>query len=864
MTDSLELLLDADQPEPSLLGWLAARCAVTDLSAVAQVAASAGEMAPHTGWPVISEAVHEVYAARMASREDLFFSLSEAPVSLATGLHRLGAPPDTPLHDLTNQEVAYLLPFLPGSDSADARWRSVMAIEEAARAEASWYATALAARVVPHLDDGSRSRIAALAGRLDTRWGTRLAQLARVRTPWPSVAAELEASHPSFPRAGDIAAALDDSVVMEVCHRTIARLAERYRAVGASWLPPLPLPPEDIDTTRAESDQSSGAPELPGLLGDDAPSRWSRYANTGVSQVAWPEAPLDRDRCLEPDAPYLFWFEVAEGVAEGSIERNPEPVHLPTGVLTVALFSFPGHIEILDGQDIGQLELKRDGQLEVLSRPAGSPSVGTRLFFPIRTPARPGRYRLRCHLYYRQTLLQSRLVEMQVEPAAPVRAHALTAQIDYTSGIAPDPRDLADVRPLTLSVFVNDNGDGTHSFRFLGAEGEVKTQAVLDERQLENIIEETRGALRKASWGSTDPESSGPHFRYDGNVPSDYDQDLIDLACKGYRLWTAIGGEFAETASTKADTTAPILQLAARLRKPGVIEIASKDHAGIVVPAALFYDHPLDWGNSEGVHLCEESNYVLQTGNDLADSPCFRGDCPSYADDSVVCPSGFWGYRHEIGLPQSTAPVFEETPWAPAHGGHCIRYTDRPRCVVGISEDLAGPHTEHVRSLYLGTILARRQDLLDHLRESSVPQLLYFFCHGEVINGNPMLRVGDNATAPIPWDLIADGRMFWPDSRPLVFLNGCRTAAVEPHHAMSFVKAFVHRARASGLIGTEIITYESLAAEFADSVLHHFMKNRSSIAYAMRAARLALLSQQNPLGLIYVAYAPPHLRMRQA
>ncbi|MGX1884777.1 hypothetical protein [Streptomyces sp. NPDC055287] len=864
MTDSLELLLAADRPEPSVLGWLAAHCSVTDLPVVAQVAASAGEMAPHTGWPVISEAVHEVSAARRAGRENWFFGLPEAPVSLATGLHRLGAPPGAPLYDLTDQEIAYLLPFLPEPDSADARWRSVMAVEEAARAEAGWYATALAARVVPYLDDGSRSQIAALAGRLDTRWGTRLAELAQVRTPWPSVAAELEASHPSFPRASDIAAALDDSAVAEVCQRTIARLLERYQTPPeADWLPALPLQPENVDTTQPEADQPSRDAERPGVLGDNAPSRRSRYASTGVSQVARPETPLAPERCLEPDTPHLFWFEVAERVVNRSIELNPEPVELPTGILTVALFSFPGHIEILDGQDTGQLELKPDGRIEVLSRPASSPIAGTRLFFPIRTPARPGRYRLRCHLYYRQTLLQSRLVEIQVEPGAPIRAHALTAQIDYTSGIAPDPRDLADVRPLTLSVFVNDNGDGTHGFRFLG-EGGVKTQAVLDERQVENIIEETRGALRKASWGCTDPESSGPPFRYEGNAPSDYEQDLIDLACKGYRLWTAIGGEFAETAFAGAEATSPILQLAARLRRPGVIEVASKDHAGIVVPAALIYDHPLDWGNSRGVRLCEESKYALQAGSDLADSPCFQGDCPSYDDDSVVCPSGFWGYRHEIGLPQSTAPVFEETPLAPPRGGHCIQYTDRPQCVVGISEDLAGAHTEHVRSLYRGTILARREELLTRLRGSSIPQLLYFFCHGEVINGNPMLRVGDRSTAPISWDHIADGRMHWPDSRPLVFLNGCRTAAVEPHHAMTFVKAFVHRARASGLIGTEIITYESLASEFADCVLHHFMENHSSIAYAMRAARLALLSQQNPLGLIYVAYAPPHLRMRQA
>ncbi|MFG2312291.1 hypothetical protein ACGFS9_27035 [Streptomyces sp. NPDC048566] len=864
MTTALELLLGGDAPEPSLLGWLAAHCDVTDLPAVAQVAAAAGELAPHTGWPVIGEAVQQVYSGRAADTDIPPPGLPEAPVSLATGLLRLAFEADVPLGGLTDQEVAYLIPFL--AESAEALRRSVMAVEAAVRSEAAWYATALAARVSPYMDDEGRSRIAALAGRLDDRWGTRLAELVEVRAPWPSVADELDASHPSIPLANEVAATQDDAVVAESCRRALTRLAERHPVQPETDdLFDLSAVSEDeeISPPDADPDASDMPGQRPGLLGPDPSGRRTRYANTGVARPDQPEVHLRSEQCLEPDTPYLFWFEIAEEVAETSIDLNPEPVELPTGVLTVALFGFPGHIEIVDGQDQGRMEMRPDGRVEVVAGPAGTPRSGTRLFFPIRTPARPGRYLLRCHLYYKGTLLQSRLVQMQVEIGAAIRTGALTARVDYTAGIAPDSRDLADVLPLTLSVFVNDNGDGTHSLRFLG-EGEVKTQTVLDERQLVNIIEEIRGALRKTAWGCSDPESSGPPFRYDDTVPPDYEQDLIDLACKGYRLWTAIGGGFAERNVDGAAARAPILRLADRLRRPGVIEIASKDHAGVVVPAALIYDHPLDWGGEEGVRLCEEFKHAGQEGDDLLESKCFRGECPSYDDDAVVCPSGFWGYRHEIGLPQSTVPTFQDamTTASSPGGGHCIDYTERPQSIVGVSEDLAGAHTEHVRSRYRGTVLTRREDLLRRLRDSNVPQLLYFFCHGEVIKGNPMLRVGDAFTPPISWEHIADGRMHWPNSRPLVFLNGCRTAAVEPRHAMTFVKAFVHSARASGLIGTEIITYESLAADFAKRMLHPFMEHHWTIARAMREARVTLLAGRNPLGLIYVAYAPPHLRMR--
>ncbi|MFI6449817.1 hypothetical protein [Kitasatospora sp. NPDC050543] len=862
MRDNLELLLSADRPElpePSLLGWLASHCSPADLPAAVRLAASAGGMAPHTEWPVISDAAQERSAARGARQ--YLSVLPQAPNSQADGLGRLGLPHDTALHELTDQEVVYLMPFLPGPVIADMRWRSVAAVEEAVRAEVGWYATALAARAAPFLEEQSRMRIVELAGQLDERWRRRLTELARVWAPWPSAAVELEASHPSFPEADHIAARLSTAMVEEVCHRVISRLAESLEVRPRAYPPgPVPwFPFEELDPASPSTleDNLSGPPDL---LGDEAPGQLSRHVSTGVAETAQPEVPLSADRCLEPGTDYLFWFEIGGEQAAGSIETDSDPVVMPIGDLTVVLFSFEGHIEISEGRDIGRLALYQDGQVEIHSAPAGAPVLGARLFFPIRTPQRSGRYRLRCHLYHRQTLLQSRLVEMQVKDGAPIQAYALAAQVDYTSGTALDPLTLAELRPLTVSVFVNDNGDGTHAFRFWGGD-DIKAQAILGEGELQNHIDNARGALRKASWGSSDAGSSGPPFRYDNGLPVDYTEDLIDLACNGYRLWASIGGGFAEAGLPPAGTASPIKQLQARLRRPGVIEIANKVSSRMVVPAALFYDHPLDCG-LKALSVCRVALDALRTGVDPASSPCFQGNCPRYGVRSVVCPSGFWGYRHAIGLPQSTASTLQETSLVPAHGAPYIPYTDQPRSVIGIADEFAGDHTTMMRARYQGRIHTDREELLAELRGSTAPQLVYFYCHGDLVRGIPVLLIGGPLTAAISYEQIADD-MFWPDTRPLVFLNGCRTAAVEPRHAMTFVDAFVRRARASGLIGTEIITYESLAAEFAESVLHHFIDRQASIAHAMRTARLALLSRGNPLGLIYVAYAPPHLRMKK-
>jgi len=44
----------------------------------------------------------------------------------------------------------------------------------------------------------------------------------------------------------------------------------------------------------------------------------------------------------------------------------------------------------------------------------------------------------------------------------------------------------------------------------------------------------------------------------------------------------------------------------------------------------------------------------------------------------------------------------------------------------------------------------------------------------------------------------------WRTARPLVFINGCHTTALEPRRALELVSAFVVDAFASGVIGTEI------------------------------------------------------------
>src|SRR5207253_2927872 len=91
-------------------------------------------------------------------------------------------------------------------------------------------------------------------------------------------------------------------------------------------------------------------------------------------------------------------------------------------LLTVALFALDGHTELAPGTDVGELRLQADGSARVTRQPWTPPSLAAesdllarRLFFRLAAPSEPGEMRLRCNIYHRDVLVQSRLIQAQVE-----------------------------------------------------------------------------------------------------------------------------------------------------------------------------------------------------------------------------------------------------------------------------------------------------------------------------------------------------------------------------------------------------------------------------------------------------------------
>jgi hypothetical protein len=301
-------------------------------------------------------------------------------------------------------------------------------------------------------------------------------------------------------------------------------------------------------------------------------------------------------------------------------------------------------------------------------------------------------------------------------------------------------------------------------------------------------------------------------------------------------------------------------KLAELMRKSGLVQFALKESARFVVPAALIYDYDLETNaNLSDYTLCSTFQDALNNPGSLEDCSCFKGKCPSRGNnDTVICPSGFWGYRHGLGMPLSVATA----PDAPLE----ILYQQEPQLAVGVSTDpaftLRPAHEQALQSLQPGlgwNYGATRDDVFKLLKDTK-PHLVYFFCHGGVANNVPYIQVGAPTERGITRDNLRLKRIRWDDSHPLVFINGCHTTALEPEVALELVSAFVENARASGVVGTEITIFEPLARAFAEECLRRFLGG-TPISEAVRGARLALLKVGNPLGLVYISFAMASLRL---
>ena len=589
----------------------------------------------------------------------------------------------------------------------------------------------------------------------------------------------------------------------------------------------------------------------------------SHVVNTGFTKRSDPALALDPTTSLSMSEPYFFWVEVGEPDPR-SIEVTPTglPAFSESVRLKVAIVPITGELAIDPRSAVGELELSSNGLVLVVSQPARTTDtqmeqglLKRRLLFPI-LAEQAGLFRFRCNIYYEQILVQSRLILARVTERSRLFHGALRSELDYTLSGTLNPSYLKRLPPHQMSLLLAST-EKTFTFSFFGGAGAelVKREATFDVLELKDVIGQARGILRRVAWGDEEDWQSTKSYRYAGKASfAQLWDDLISLAIRGYRLYDAI----IDRVSGSRDKSLSLQQV---MRTPGLAQIAIAESPRQHLPATLFYDYRLETGiESTSYRICPGFLQALDDDAPLEKSDCFQGRCKSrnsLDEDRVICPSGFWGFRHELGMPLSLKSSVD----APA----TITFQKEPQMVAGISTDPAFTlwtgHEQILRRLRQNldwTCAANRLDLFALLNKSK-PHVIYFYCHGGITRGVPYIQVGPPTDYVITRDNFRNESFNWDESWPLVFINGCRTADLDPSKALELVSACI-QSSASGVVGTEITLFEPLACAFAEEFMRRFLVG-VSVGEAIRGARLALLKEKNPLGLVYIPYALASLKL---
>jgi hypothetical protein len=469
--------------------------------------------------------------------------------------------------------------------------------------------------------------------------------------------------------------------------------------------------------------------------------------NTGFASRSEPAQAIDPTTSLSQRESYFFWVEVGAPDPR-SIELSPAglPTFPETVRLKVAIVA-TGREPIIDPTAaVGELELAPDGLVSAISQPGTitdyrieAELLKKRLFFPVQPPQQIGLFQFRCNIYYEQILVQSRLISARISEQSRQMHQALRSELDYTLSRTLEPSHLKKLTPHQTSILLATT-EKTFNFSFFGGGGEelVKREATLDVLELTDVIEQARGVLRRIAWGDEEDWQSTKSYRYERKVAfAEFKDDLISLAIRGYRLYDSI----IDRVTGGRERSHALHQV---MRTPGLIQVAIAESPRQHIPATLFYDYRLDTAVERGEYtICSGFLEALDKEAGLEESECFRGHCRSRNsadEDRVVCPSGFWGFRHELGMPLSVKSS-SDTPAT-------IIFEKDPLMVAAVSTDPAftlwSRHEQIVRQFRANlewTCASNRSELFAILKKSN-PHVLYFYCHGGIKNGLPYIQVG--------------------------------------------------------------------------------------------------------------------------
>ncbi len=498
----------------------------------------------------------------------------------------------------------------------------------------------------------------------------------------------------------------------------------------------------------------------------------------------------------------------------------------------------------------------------------------------------------RLYLYYQNNLLQSAAVEMGVVRAAGiVLGKANVINVDYVlTGTFEDvgrfekrtvqfgAEEEPDSYPISVSIALNDDETRGHRILVKNHPDLLPSWLSYDPLDAKERLDDARAHLADCC-GMRDKRGdlildkrgerlSGLNPQDNSKTREQFQWDLFKLAELGVELFDAVFTGIKPGKEGQIPTEWA-KQLRETLADGAVIQVARTTPANYVFPWALVYEHPLP-GPRADLRFCPVIEQWSEEGR--RPNPAPGTSCPYKAESdhqsNILCPYGFWGLKHIIEQPTSPlSALTDKDPFQEAqrelHAGASLRLN------VAVTQDTrlnAKVLKSHIATLpdiprvQLWPSVAYNRNKVRELL--AAPSLVYFLCHGEYdrVQKDPYLGIGPRDDQPIhkvyrkdfsQWLQTLDPAI-WKTRRPLIFINGCHTANLEPGHLLNFVTTFV-AAGASGVIGTEISVVLPVAVEIAHELLARLARG-IPVGQALLEVRWKLANKGNLLGLAYTPY----------
>ncbi|GAA1595599.1 hypothetical protein GCM10009804_60230 [Kribbella hippodromi] len=470
------------------------------------------------------------------------------------------------------------------------------------------------------------------------------------------------------------------------------------------------------------------------------------------------------------------------------------------------------------------------------------------VYVPFRTGASLGAAALRVTLYHRNNAVQSARIDFDIERRGRRTGH-IKGMVDYA--LTDDVGRSPELPYRNLNILTNDGPSGTH--KIVVNNGERAIAVTVSDQQATTVLTAIRKRLTEITLGA-----SGKQSQYDDEnrkPTAGFIMDLRRMALSGAQLWQAVVPDVDDRSYLRE-------QLAERAK----IQITRATYT--VFPWALIYDIPRD--PEEDGTLCPILKDWDKRQVELRDYPV---RCPAEASHglNVICPYGFWGFRHLIEQPPSVRTGILRTSIKVVEPAQAAAARS-----LALNAALTATHFTDLEACFAGQFeLVPCDDkaaLEAALADPRLP-LAYFYCHGrtekqaDVIT--PYLEIGED-TRIAPGSLGAWheagswGTSHWSETAPLVFINGCETASLQPSDVVSFVDAFAGL-HAAGVIGTEISVSQRVAGEVALKFYRHFIGSDGATAgTALYRTRIDLLRKGNLAGLVYTPFCSMDLMLERS